>query len=155
LIKYFENLKDSQQIENLIKQVVESEKMELVEVEYGGKRQPLIRIFIDKEGGVTHSDCAKISSQVGEVFETKNIINEKFILEVSSPGLDRPLKTEADYKRNKGNWVKLCLDVPIEGKKTWVGQIVNAQNQKVNLKEKSNNIIAIPIAEISKGKLEI
>jgi ribosome maturation factor RimP len=49
----------------------------------------------------------------------------------------------------------LYLDVPIEGKKTWVGQIVNAQNQKVNLKEKSNNIIAIPIAEISKGKLEI
>ena len=148
-------LEDSQQIENLIKQVVESEKMELVEMEYGGKSQPLLRIFIDKEGGVTHSDCSKISSQVVELFDAKDIISEKYILEVSSAGLDRPLKTEADYKRNKGNLVKLCLYVPIEGKKTWVGQIVNAQNQKVNLKEKSNNIITIPIADISKGKLII
>ena len=155
MIQYFDNLKDSQQIEHLIKQVVESEKMELVEVEYGGKPRLILRIFIYKEGGVAHSDCAKISSQIGELFETNNVIDEKFILEVSSPGLDRPLKTGADYKRNKGNRVKLWLNVPIEGKKTWVGQIVDARNKKVQLKEKSNNIIAIPIAEISKGKLEI
>lgn len=129
--------------------------MELVDVEYKSGRKHLIRIFIDKAGGVNLSDCGKISSRVGILLDSEDIIEDEYILEVSSPGLDRPLKNEGDYKRNEGELVKIDLHEPLDGKKTFIGRIIGARNQKVIVKEKSGKIVNVPIADIAKGKLEV
>ena len=143
----------SDKILSLVKPIVEAEDMELIDVEYKRGPKGVLRIFIDKPGGVDLSDCEKISSQVGGFIEA--IIENNYVLEVSSPGLDRPLEKEADYKRNEGKLVKISLYEPQEGKKTFIGRIISTRDQKVVLKEKSDKIINIPIADIAKGKLEI
>lgn len=129
--------------------------MELVDVEYKSGPKHLVRIFIDKAGGVNLSDCGKISSRVGILLDSEDIIEDEYILEVSSPGLDRPLKNEGDYKRNEGELVKIDLHEPLDGKKTFIGRIIGARNQKVIVKEKSGKIVNVPIADIAKGKLEV
>tara|TARA_B100000315_G_scaffold190065_1_gene180042 strand:- start:1331 stop:1840 length:510 start_codon:yes stop_codon:yes gene_type:complete len=145
----------NEKIQSLIRPIVEAEKMELVDVEYKVGPNGVLRIFIDKTGGVNVSDCANISTQVGAFLEIENIIENNYVLEVSSPGLDRPLKNKADYDRNKGKLIKVSLYAPLEGKKTFTGQIISTDDQKVILKEKSNKIINIPFADIAKGILEI
>ncbi len=134
---------------------MEAKEMELVDVEYKKGLKGVLRIFINKAGGVNVSDCAKISSQVEAFLDIENLIENNYVLEVSSPGLDRPLKSEADYKLNEGKLIKVSLYAPREGKKTFIGRIVNASDQKVILKEKSDKIVNIQIAEIAIGKLEI
>ncbi len=135
--------------------IVESAGMELVDIEYQVGHQPLLRIFIDKSSGVNHSDCREISSRIGDVLDVEDKIDKNYILEVSSPGLDRLLKNEADYLRNKGKLVRISLYAPLEKKKKFIGTVVDVQDEKVTLKEKSEKIICIPIADIAKGKLEI
>ncbi|MDP6625294.1 MAG: ribosome maturation factor RimP [Nitrospinota bacterium] len=138
-----------------MKPIMEAEEMELVDIEYKSGPKGVLRIFIDKAGGVNISDCEEISSKVGAFLDLEDIIGSQYVLEVSSPGLDRPLKNEADYRRNKGKRVKIYIDGLLKGKKTLIGQIISASDQKVNLKEKSGKIINVPIADIAKGILEI
>tara|TARA_Y100000294_G_C8358268_1_gene257644 strand:- start:126 stop:599 length:474 start_codon:yes stop_codon:yes gene_type:complete len=144
-----------EKIQRLVRPIVEVEEMKLVDVEYKKGPNSVLRIFIDKPGGVNVSDCAKISTQVGAFLDIDNLIENNYVLEVSSPGLDRPLKNKADYDRNKGKLIKVSLYAPLEGKKTFIGRIISADDQKVILKEKSDKIIDIPFAAIAKGKLKI
>mgnify|MGYP001243916005 CR=1 FL=1 len=145
----------NEELRSLMKPIMEAEEMELVDIEYKSGPKGVLRIFIDKAGGVNLSDCEKISSKVGTLLDIEDVIGSQYVLEVSSPGLDRPLKNEADYRRNKGKRVKIYIDGLLKGKKTLIGQIISASDQKVNLKEKSGKIINVPIADIAKGILEI
>ena len=145
----------NEELRSLMKPIMEAEEMELVDIEYKSGPKGVLRIFIDKAGGVNISDCEEISSKVGAFLDLEDIIGSQYVLEVSSPGLDRPLKNEADYRRNKGKRVKIYIDGLLKGKKTLIGQIISASDQKVNLKEKSGKIINVPIADIAKGILEI
>tara|TARA_B100000315_G_scaffold168512_1_gene157024 strand:+ start:109 stop:582 length:474 start_codon:yes stop_codon:yes gene_type:complete len=145
----------NKELRSLMEPIMEAEEMELVDIEYKSGPKGVLRIFIDKAGGVNISDCEEISSKVGAFLDLEDIIGSQYVLEVSSPGLDRPLKNEADYRRNKGKRVKIYIDGLLKGKKTLIGQIISASDQKVNLKEKSGKIINVPIADIAKGILEI
>ena len=150
-----EKLSINEKIQRLVRPIVEAEEMELVDVEYKKGSNSVLRIFIDKPEGVNVSDCTKISTQVGAFLDIEDLIENNYVLEVSSPGLDRPLKNKADYDRNKGKLIKVSLYAPLEGKKTFIGRIIGADDQKVILKEKSEKIIDIPFAAIAKGKLKI
>lgn len=144
-----------EKIKLLIEPIVKTEGMELIDIEYKTGSKHFLRIFVDKTGGLTHSDCAKISSQAGELLDMEDLIAEEYMLEVSSPGLDRPLKNEADFKRNKGNLVSIYLDTPMEGTKMFAGRVIDTENQKIILKKNSNEIINIPVSNIVKGNLKI
>ena len=150
-----EKLSINEKIQRLVRPIVEAEEMELVDVEYKKGSNSVLRIFIDKPEGVNVSDCTKISTQVGAFLDIEDLIENNYVLEVSSPGLDRPLKNKADYDRNKGKLIKVSLYAPLEGKKTFIGRIISADDQKVILKEKSDKVIDIPFAAIAKGKLKI
>ena len=150
-----EKLSINEKIQRLVRPIVEAEEMELVDVEYKKGQNSVLRIFIDKPEGVNVSDCTKISTQVGAFLDIEDLIENNYVLEVSSPGLDRPLKNKADYDRNKGKLIKVSLYAPLEGKKTFIGRIISADDQKVILKEKSDKVIDIPFAAIAKGKLKI
>jgi ribosome maturation factor RimP len=106
------------QVEEISEPLVVAEGMELVDLEYRreGPRW-VLRLFIDKQGGVTVDDCARISREVGDLLDVKDIIPQAYVLEVSSPGLNRRIRKKEDFSRFVGQKVKLRLVSPKDGRK--------------------------------------
>jgi ribosome maturation factor RimP len=143
-----------------VRQVVEplmaAEGMSLVELQWSRRgRRWVLTLFIDKEGGVTLDDCAHISRQVGERIEVDNLIEHPYTLEVSSPGLDRPLRTLADYVRFQAHLVRIITTIPVQGRSTIVGRLKGVEGQTIWLEAKGAGIIPIPFAQIKHGRLEV
>ncbi len=93
-----------------------------------------VRVFIDKEGGVTIDDCADISRQVSAILDVEDPIADKYNLEVSSPGLDRPLFTLAQYKRYLGEEILIHLRIPMMERRKWQGKLERIENHMLTLK---------------------
>ncbi|WP_039755323.1 ribosome maturation factor RimP, partial [Chromobacterium haemolyticum] len=109
------------------------------------------RVFIDKPGGITVEDCVQVSNHFTRLFMVENIDYER--LEVSSPGLDRPLKKEADFVRFAGKLAKIKTRMPIEQQKKFTGRIAGVEEDSVKL-DVDGRIMAIPFANIDKARLE-
>jgi ribosome maturation factor RimP len=121
-----------QQLEQLAEALVASEGMELVDLEYRRQgRRWMLRLFIDKDDGVTLDDCANISRELGDLLDVKNVIPEAYVLEVSSPGLNRRLRKKEDFSRFAGQKVRLRLVAPIDGRKKIVGEIEGVEDESV------------------------
>lgn len=142
----------------LTEPVVESEGMELVQVEcLRMKSRWLVRIFIDKEGGVTLDDCAEISHQVGDLLDVHNIPVGPYTLEVSSPGLDRPLVREKDFIAFKGRAVRIRTKGDIEGRKNFKGVLldyIDREGNKEIVVDVDGKHFRIPRSLILKANLE-
>ena len=104
--------------ERLLEPVLEKDGIELVDVEYVRERNWSLRIYIDKEGGVDLNDCQTVSEKAGALLDEKDLIPDNYMLEVSSPGLDRVLKKDKDFIRYTGEDVDVKLFAPLEGTKT-------------------------------------
>ena len=116
--------------EELVQPLVAEKQFELVDVEYvkeGGSYY--LRIYIDKEGGITVNDCEDISRPFSDILDREDYIEGSYILEVSSPGLGRPLKKEKDFKRSLGEEVEIRLFRQVEHQKEWIG-LLTAYNQQ-------------------------
>jgi len=102
----------------LAKPIIDRNNFELVEIEYK-KEGPYwyLRVYIDKEGGITIDDCQSVSEELSDLLDIADPIEQSYIFEVSSPGLDRPLKTDRDYRKNIGKPIEIKLFYPLEGKK--------------------------------------
>lgn len=134
--------------------VVASEGMELVHIEFKQGARSFLRIYIDKPGGVGHQDCKVISDHVSVLLDVDDPIPFPYVLEVSSPGLDRPLFREADFQRFVGRKVKIRTKADVSGKRSFVGRIARADHGVVSITD-SKKSIEIPIAYIEKANLEI
>lgn len=104
-------------VENLLEPILEADGIEVVDVEYVRERNWILRIYIDKDGGVDLNDCQTISEKAGALLDEKDLIPDNYMLEVSSPGLDRVLKKDKDFIRYAGEEVDVKLFAPLEGKK--------------------------------------
>ena len=122
---------------------------ELVGVEY---QQGLLRIYIDSENGITADDCGKVSHQVSGILEVEDPIREQYSLEVSSPGLDRPLYTAEDFARFAGSKAKIRTRMPIEGRRNYKGMLHGVDNDHV-LIDVDNEEYRLPLNEIEKANL--
>jgi ribosome maturation factor RimP len=124
------------EIQEIAERIVESEGMELVDIEFKpGRARSLLRIYIDKEGGVTLNDCENVSRQLSAVLDVKDLLKSAYVLEVSSPGLDRPLRTDRDYRRAIGRLLKLHL-MDEQGKMENVtGKLLDATEEEVIIEE--------------------
>jgi ribosome maturation factor RimP len=110
----------------LVEPVVESAGMEVVDVECRrGRSRWMVRVYIDKEGGVTLDDCAMISGEVGDLLDVHEIPPGPYNLEISSPGLDRPLVRDRDFIRYKGHTIKIRVADKIEGKRNLTGRLID------------------------------
>jgi ribosome maturation factor RimP len=99
------------EIEHLARKIAESEGLELMDLEYKtGQSRSLLRIFIDKNGGVTLNDCENVSRQLSAVLDVNDLVKEAYVLEVSSPGMDRPFRTDLDYHRSIGRTVRISYE---------------------------------------------
>ncbi|MCI0411543.1 ribosome maturation factor RimP [bacterium] len=124
------------EIQEIATRIVESEGIDLVDIEFKpGRNRSLLRIYIDKEGGVTLNDCENVSRQLGAVLDVKDLLKSAYVLEVSSPGLDRPLQTDRDYRRAIGRILKLSL-MDEQGKMESVtGKLLETTEEEVILEE--------------------
>ena len=124
-----------QRAEKLLTPMVESRGFELVDVEYvkeGGNWY--LRAYIDKEGGFTVDDCELVSRQLGEWLDREDFIDDSYILEVSSPGLGRPLKKEKDFKRSLGEQVEVRLYRAVDRQKEFTGALAAYDEDTVTLR---------------------
>jgi len=150
-------------IRQLVLPILDSQQMELVDLEYRREgRDWVVRLFIDKEGGITLDDCADVSHEVSAVLDVEDPIDAAYRLEVSSPGLDRPLKTPADYGRFTGRLVKVKtfekLDPDGRGheRKTFVGRLIGLVEGQVQIEQmdKKGGVVSLPLASVAKANLE-
>ena len=145
----------SQSVAHLIEPTLKESDIELVDVEYKktGKAWSL-RVFIDKNQGVTVYDCQKLSQEIEDLIEIHGLVDVHYVLEVSSPGLDRPLKKEADFLRNKGKQIKIKTYSPIKNKKENTGTIIDFSNDTLFLADKKD-VLKILLTDIAKANLII
>lgn len=136
-------------LEELLESTLNGLGYELVEVERSAHNK-LLRIFVDKAGGVGIDDCVTISNHLSRLLAVENIDYGR--LEVSSPGLDRPLRKEADFLRFKGEIVKLKLRVPLEGQKNFVGILREVDNGIIKL-EIEGKLLDLELSNLGKARL--
>ena len=128
--------KIEKKVEAIIEQVIlDQPEIELVDVEYVKEKERYLRIYIDKKGGIGIDDCQKISEKVGEQLDRDGVINEAYVLEVSSPGLDRVLKKQKDFEREKGKKVEIKFYEPVGGTKKIIGTLLGCDNNMIQLEE--------------------
>ena len=142
---------------DLAEPLVLSQGLELVDVEFQRERQGwVLRLYIDRPerpGGVTLGDCVRISEILGDLLDAKDFIHRAYYLEVSSPGVDRPLKKPEDFRRFAGDKVKVQLREPIEGRRNFTGLLRGIENDEV-LVEIDGQIFRLPRERIKKAHIK-
>jgi ribosome maturation factor RimP len=140
----------------IARDVVEFEGMEMVHLEM--KSEPrgwLLRLYIDKESGVTLDDCSRISRLLSTQLDVEDPIPHRYTLEVSSPGLDRPLSSDGDFTRFTGRTIRLSTYAPLDGRRNFVGRLVGLVDGAVRLELDGGIEVAIPRDQVAKARLEI
>jgi ribosome maturation factor RimP len=113
-----------EEVSLLIEPILDEMEIELVDVEYlseGGRW--VLRIYVDREGGITLDDCARVSREIEDLIEVKDFFRQPYVLEVSSPGLNRRLKKEKDFARAVGKNVAIRLAAPLDGRRNFKGNL--------------------------------
>lgn len=142
-------------VTQIVQPVFEDSGLELVDVTYTKEGNGwYLRIFIDKPGGVGIEDCQSISRELDKILDDKDPIPHSYTMEVSSPGLDRPLKKPADYDRFSGSLANITTYAPFEGKKDFHGRLVGLRGSDVVLVVKGSEI-SIPLEQVAEAHLEV
>ena len=130
--------------------------IELVHVEIAGtKRDAVLRIYIDKEGGVTLDDCGNISRKIEDVLDAEDFIPSRYVLEVSSPGIERQLYSLADFVKFTGHLVKVKTKDEIDGQKTFVGPITSVEGETITVDDRTKGIVSFEYSGVDKANLKI
>ncbi|HLR80208.1 MAG TPA: ribosome maturation factor RimP [Bacillota bacterium] len=145
--------------EELVQPILQDKNLELVDVEYV-KEGPnwFLRVYIDKEGGVNLTECSEVSEELSEQLDQKDPIKQEYFLEVSSPGVERPLKTKQDFENNVNKNIYVSLYAPIEGEKEFEGVLKSFENNQVTIEYKVKTRIkevTIPFEKIAKARLAV
>jgi ribosome maturation factor RimP len=143
-----------QKVLMLAKQVADEHGVELFDIELLGRGKLLLRAVIDKEEGVTLDDCERFSRSLSAILDVEDPLPCSYTLEVSSPGLDRPLRDMKDFQENSGKLARVITVEKIENQNFFIGRIKEVVHNLVTLTV-SNREVAIPFEKISKAKLEI
>jgi ribosome maturation factor RimP len=141
--------------EQCIEPLAAAEQMEIVDVQFvveQGKK--VLRFFLDKNGGITLSDCERMSGLIGDTLEASGKFSEAYVLEVSSPGVDRVLKKEKDFVRFAGQRAKISVFAPVNGQRNFLGVIVSAANGAVTIDDESGKKVTLPLEAIARARLE-
>ena len=143
-----------EQIETLVKPVLDENHMEVVDVEFVHEHgQWVLRFFLDKAGGITLDDCARMSDKISGVLDATDPIPQAYSLEISSPGIYRPLRKEADYKRFIGERVDVKLFAPLEGRRNFAGTIHSVGEGNVVV-ESDGKTFTLPLSGVAKARLD-
>jgi ribosome maturation factor RimP len=125
---------EEERVRAIAERVAATGGLEVVEIELrGGGKSRMLRVFLDKPGGVTHEDCAQFSREFGAILDVEDAVPGSYVLEVSSPGLDRKLTRAADYERFAGSKVKLMTREPVNGSRHFEGRLESFRDGRLTL----------------------
>lgn len=143
-------------LEEMIRPLVESQGSDLVELQYGHPKRGrgILRLFVDRPGGITISELTRINRIVGGLLEVHDVIPGSYTLEVSSPGLTRALKKPEDYQRYAGRLVRVTTRSPWEGRQVHSGILQGLEDDRVCLEE-GDRVLCIPLSEVARARLDI
>jgi ribosome maturation factor RimP len=126
-----------------------------VEVEFRREgRGWVLRLYVDKEGGITVDDCAEVSREMGRILDVEDFVSNPYTLEVSSPGLTRSLRNERDFMKYRNRRVKVTTREPIGNRRQWKGRIRGVEGDRVEL-EVDGELFQIPLSNVAKANLEM
>lgn len=143
-------------IKIIIEPVMQEEEAELVEATFrkeGGRQ--VLRLLVDKDGGIKLAECAKLNEKISQALDQADIIQESYVIEVASPGIDRLFKTKRDYERAIGRLVRMALTERISDKKEYIARLEEVSDAGVKIDVKKKGIIAIPFEKIARAREEI
>jgi ribosome maturation factor RimP len=144
-----------QEIGKLLEPASEKEKIEIVDVQYVKESGDwIVRVFIDKDGGITMSDCENMSHVFSSVLDESDVLKDSYVLEVSSPGLNRILKKEESFKHFIGSKVKIQTLEPINNQRNFLGKLLNCNDGKIKINDVTNGIVEINFLDIKKANIE-
>lgn len=146
--------KDPFKLRELLEPAVRALGYELVGIEYhpSGKHS-VLRIYIDSEAGITLDDCTAVSHQVSGILDVEDPVPGQYSLEISSPGLDRPLFQAADYERFRGNRIKLRTRLPVGGQRKFTGLLQGLRQEDVVIIDDEGNEVCLPLDQIEQARL--
>lgn len=140
-------------VEDSILPLIEPLGYEIVDVEYQKEGKDwILRLFIDKDKGIGLDDCQKVSNIISEELDKIDIIPNSYLLEVSSPGIERPLKKKKDFERFKGSKIHISLFEPREGGKKYEGELLGVENDSIEIKITKGTLM-VPINQVAKARL--
>ena len=145
-------------VKAVAQRVTDGRGFELVDVEVKRSRDGhMVRLFVDKEGGIGLDELQSVSEEVSAILDAEDPIESAYTLEVSSPGLDRPLRNEAEYRRFVGRLVKLASYEPVDGRRHWLGRLQAVEDGVlvVSLEKEKGAVVRVPLAKVSHGRLEV
>ena len=144
------------EIKALISDIFQREAIELVELSYRRRREGMVLTFlVDKPDGITLEECSQINHEIDQLLDESGIINERYLLEVSSPGLDRPLRTREDFIQAIGKPVRIISRLPVDGRDVHSGELYGINDRDIVIIGKDNLSTVIPFEDISKARLDI
>jgi ribosome maturation factor RimP len=126
---------EEERVRTIAERVAATSGLEVVEIELrGGGKSRMLRVFLDKPAGITHEDCAQFSREFGTILDVEEVVpGGSYVLEVSSPGLDRKLTRAADYERFAGSNVKLMTRAPVNGNRHFEGRLESFRDGRLTL----------------------
>lgn len=143
-------------IESMSNEIAEDLGFEIVDVEYVKEGADMyLKVYIDKPGGINIDDCQLFSQKLNPILDEKDPIKEYYFLEVSSPGLNRPLKKDKDFERSIGSQVEIGLYAPIDGSKSYSGVLLEYDGDMIVIEDESSNRVEIERKAIAKINLAV
>ena len=144
-----------ERIREAAERVARSVGMEVVDVEWKVGKERFLRVYIDKPEGISHKDCETVSHQLSVILDVEDLVpGPHYILEISSPGLDRKLTKPAEFERFAGRLAKISTVEPVENQKFFEGRLAGFADSKVKIEVKGR-VIALPVEGIRKANLVV
>jgi ribosome maturation factor RimP len=144
-----------ERIREAAERVARSAGVEVVDVEWKIGKQRFLRVYIDKPDGVSHRDCEAVSNQLSVILDVEDLVpGPHYILEVSSPGLDRKLTQPAEFERFAGRLARISTNEPVEDQKFFEGRLAGFADGKVQIEVKGR-VVAVPVEGIRKANLVV
>jgi ribosome maturation factor RimP len=145
-----------QNVVDCVESLLQDQGFDLVELQLQQhKGRWLIRIFIDTEKGISLEDCHRLSLELGQILDSEDLIPAPYVLEVSSPGLDRPLRTMRDFRRQQQHMVTVFLRTPLFDKSQYTGRVATVADSHLVLHNPPDTPFEIPLSHIDYGRVEL
>jgi ribosome maturation factor RimP len=146
-------MKVEEKVKELLLPILEERDFKLVDIEFIPSKRPILRIYIYNPEGTSIDDCEWVSKRIGALLDVEDLIDKAYVLEVSSPGLDRKFKNIEEYDIFKGRDVVIKTKEPINEKKVFKGTLLGLEDKKVKIKE-NEETVEIPLENVSQTKLD-
>ena len=145
----------SDQIREIVSRIAGSKGLDIIEITYKRESHAMVlRVIVDKAGGVTMDECGQINRELGTKLDEANFIDSHYIIEVASPGLDRTLKERIDFEGNLGKDIHVSTYAPIEGENVFTGKLIGLSEGMIVIESAQGVTTEIPFDKIAKARLE-